>query len=253
MNNKLSQNIFIIIITVIVSFFFFIVLLLLSTRSASIPIPDNASRENNNFIELNLNNSNIYTFDKKYLDYDNYKSLFRLSKDINLCNLIFQNEIECNNTFINLLTDTLKELHFNSDSIIALEKIAQHLQWVNGFKYYSKMFPENNTIQLSVYDYWMNNIANYLTIYSQKHKSAKLNNLFSYLVNQCEENSYNVSVKVTSIDKVIYNFTHNYFGHLINASWVQSSLYLKLILVLVFLITIFCYSYSFFKLLEKLK
>ena len=85
-------------------------------------------------------------------------------------------------------------------------------------------------------------ISKNLSEYSENNVNAKFNFEYRYLTAKCNEKRYNVSVKVSPLEKVIQNILGNSWAHLFEASWNQASVLQKIIVAVLLLATCFCYG-----------
>jgi len=189
-----------------------------------------------------------------YLSSDNYKDINQINRDLEIVDSLYPAHVNVNRDIMTIaLTDSLQQMKYGDISKIDLDSVSYLMQYITGFMYYSMLSSVNQNLYASIYDYWMNFVSNYLTTYSESNKNAKFNNKFIYLVNQCEEGKYNVAIKIKSIEKVVYNLTNNYYGHLVNASWNQSSNLERLVFTLLILSTFYSYIYLILGLIKKNK
>ena len=186
---------------------------------------------------------------KNYLDSRNICAITDLKNDIKKLEIVFKNKKEVQEVFIEILTNKLYALDstkFNSND---LAYISKRLLWVEKFKPYSEIDEEYQDLYLTIYDYWMTKISNRLQICSEAREDLRYSYLFSYLTTRCNEKKYSVVVKRSKTENVIESILNNKIGHLINASWNQSSIALKIFFSVFFAITL----YSYYLLVLKVK
>jgi hypothetical protein len=180
----------------------------------------------------------------KYLKSNNFQDYNKINKDLACLDSIFNDKRFVREQFLgNILTERLHNLKFPIGQPRNLDSLNYALQWAEKFKFYAESDPqiENQTFFKVVFDYWFREISRDLTEYSHVNESNRYNFQFRYLEAKCNENKYNVSVKVSSLEKVIDNFLDKKWTHLYIESWNQSTFLQKLIIAIYLVINFFCY------------
>lgn len=189
----------------------------------------------------------------EYLRHSNPFHIRILQKDLQLLDSLYRGEkMHVRMILSNALTDSLKQVigpgfnQYQPDSLIRL------MQWVQPFRYYAAaLAPEDSLLYVSVHDYWMDFVSNRMAEYTRKESGLKFDFKFRFLQAKCSENNVSVPVKVSYIEKVIYNIIINDWVHLFQASWNQASV-LQIIFAILFLgITILSYALFFIKILNR--
>ena len=178
----------------------------------------------------------------KYLDSSNYWSIQPIKENLSCLDTLFESNISLNReTLSNAFTRKLAP-RFNSylstyqpDSLLLL------IQWAEKFKYYAEIDPDNDLFYESIYGYWMDTISNKLTRYTIEKPSRKYDFKFKYIRTRCVEQRFSPATKITSSEKAFNNFIYSKWGHLINASWNQTSVMQKIIFVFLIILTLFGY------------
>lgn len=192
----------------------------------------------------------------KYLVSANYGNVMYIQRDLSILDSFFTDNNNNQRVLSIALTDSLLKMYdgkFNNylpDSLIRLK------QWTERFKFYSEADPKNEPLYSSIHSYWMDFIANSLARYSRQNPKIKYDFKFKYLVAECAERKYATPIKVTYLEKIIYNVLGNHWSHLFEASWNQASF--TQIIVLTFILLFIIYSVvivirSILKLIKKEK
>jgi hypothetical protein len=188
-----------------------------------------------------------------YLKSDNYEDAASIQKDLHLLDLLVGDKMLVRGLISAVLTDSLYNQKKSSTEKSNLDSLNYRLQWAEKFKYYGEADPssENQLLFQSIHDYWLRKIANNLTEYSNTNEKAKFNFQYRYLTAKCNEKRYNVSVKISSLEKVIQNILGNRWAHLFEASWNQASILQKIIIAVLLIVTSICYMVTIKSLLHK--
>ena len=115
---------------------------------------------------------------------------------------------------------------YQPDSLLRL------LQWAEQFQYAALIDPKSRIFYNSVYGFWFTFIADKLTSFSNQQPSLKYDFKFKYLVTRCKEQNYTMGIKVTSWEKFVENILYSNWGHLINATWNQTTWFMKIAFLL---------------------
>jgi hypothetical protein len=180
-----------------------------------------------------------------YIKNANTSNIFFIKRDLSVLDSLYPSKSVNRHVLSIALTKILeKEIdlkfeEYKADSLIYL------LQWAERFKNYSEIDVENKLLFISIYDHWLNYIGNALTRYSNKSPGIKNDFKFRFLVAKCSEKNFNISIKVTPIEKIVYNLISNNWGHLLDASWLQASVVQKIAILFLLLLTIFSYIIMF--------
>lgn len=193
-------------------------------------------------IECIEQDSLLYKFPYQlYVSNANINNIEIVKRDLSILDTIFSTKTTNRHVISKALTEKLenkisfRHKNYNPDSLIIL------FQWVEKFKYYSEIDVENRLLFNSIHNYWVSYIGNLLTQYSNNNPNVKYDFKFRFLVAKCSEKNFNVSLKVSPIDKVIYNLLSNNWSHLIEASWLQASIIQKIVFFVFIMLTILSY------------
>jgi len=218
--------------------------------------------DNNDYVPKVLQVSQVDTFDlrpylvgipdssvsekfpyRKYIKYGNYENILIIKRDLSvLDNLYPNNQMNNQRILSNTLTDSLFKEKKALFTQYAPDTLIYQMQWAQKFKSYGELEPDYAPLFNSIYDFWMNRIANSLGNYSNDAPKIKYDFKYRFLKAKCEEQRYPVSSKVTSAEKVFYNLIKGdkaSLQHLVIASWNQATKTQVVIFILVALFTIF--------------
>jgi hypothetical protein len=109
----------------------------------------------------------------------------------------------------------------------------QVIQWVESFKDMARYDPQREMLFGPVSDYWLQKISAPVSKHSEKSMGAKFDFKYRYIKTKLMEMGYTFSVKVSSIDKFVFNLTNKHWAHLIDATWNQTSILTKLLFFIV--------------------
>ncbi len=186
-----------------------------------------------------------------YIKMNTFCNVRGLENDITELKKITKNK----STTDSLIFDVLAYKLYNRDSgkikNLDLSLLSDKFQWAEKFYFFSEIDSTNADLFLGVYDFWIGRISDILRDHSVKQPDIIYTKQFNYLVARCNEKTYSVPVKVSNTQKFLHNLLNDKWSHLISATWSQSSLFQKIIFLLVFLVTVFSYYYSLSKLLFK--
>jgi hypothetical protein len=192
-------------------------------------------------IDSSANLTSIFPYDL-YLKSQNYKSIHTMKADLAKLDSLFPGSVSKNRQVLSsTLTSELSKVTQNHFTTYQPDSLLNILKWAESFLFYSEIDPTNYILYQSIYQYWFDTIANSLHKFSYKNPSLKYDFKFEYIQARLMERGAVPDIKKTSFEKVIDNFIHNKWSHLLNASWSQSSGFQKLICLLIFLITIYGY------------
>lgn len=198
----------------------------------------------------NLIDSFPYTV---YLDSANFLSIRTIKKDLAGLGLYTQNPDLNSDVFISLLTTQLRPRYNHYFEGYKPDSLLQLLQWVEKFHGYAEIDPENDIVFRSVFNYWMDAISHQLNEYSNVDPSRVYDFKFKYLRARLMEKKFSPSFKKTKWDKAVENLIYNKWGHLVEASWNQTSLIQKLLFFFIIAITLAGYVCLFFFCLKFIK
>jgi len=248
MNNNKYKYLFLIIIVVNVILAGLIVPQLINDKQVMLPAENNNSAGKTidfKFTTVGINKDSYKTqFPYSlYLNSSNYQEVKTLQKDLVALDSLIQDKWIVREFILNVLTDSLNNRIFKVSAKANLDSLNSILQWAEKFKYYGEADPiyENQILFNSIHSYWLEKISKHLSEYSEKNENAKFNFQFRYLTAKCNEKRYNVSVKVSSVEKVIQNVLENKWAHLFEASWNQASLNQKILIFMLLFITLVSY------------
>ncbi len=191
---------------------------------------------------------------KEYLqnaDYHDYKSI---SKDLNFIDSVYGKSNFTGQQILSMaLTDSLKKRLEPLLIECNFERIDSLLHWIEGFRYYAQVNNETELLYSSIYRYWMSELSNKLSHFSENNLNERYNFKFRYLTTKLKCAKYSVATKHTLVEKFIFNLFSKNWAHLINATWNQASLILKALLFLITAITLLSYIITLKWLLKKIK
>lgn len=176
-----------------------------------------------------------------YLKSNNFQDAINLQHDIKILDSLFIDKSLVQQFIYTILTDSLYQRNYKNQVETNLDSLNTTLQWAEKFKYYGELDKENQILFQAIHTFWLSKISNILAEYSENDDSRKFNFQYRYLVAKCNEKRFNVSVKVSSVEKFIENLLENRWAHLFEASWHQSSMLQKIVIFLLFVTTIFAY------------
>ncbi|MDZ4838393.1 MAG: hypothetical protein SGJ04_00145 [Bacteroidota bacterium] len=188
---------------------------------------------------INLEKNFPYT---KYFESANYSTGKNIA--IDLATLINFNKGDAEKTgmfYSELLTNKLAEYlkprmkNFSIDSFIYLEK------WAEQFKSYSEVDQQNSIMHEIVYDYWMNSITTNLRKLDSIDQGAKFTFKYKYLRARCAQEKYLTSIGFSSTEKVMNNLTQQKWGYIIKRFFTETSIFLKIGMVLFLFLTLYGY------------
>jgi len=179
---------------------------------------------------------------QKYNDSCNFWNVQSVKNDLNCLDSKFSFDSSMNRQVLSeALTSKLEKRvvayfsGYQPDSLIVI------IQWAEKYRNYAELEPQNELFYKSIYDYWMGKVASTVTAYASEIPSRKYNFKFKYLLNRCVEQRYSPGTKVTSGEKAFNNLIYNNWGHLINASWNQTSVLQKIVFFTFFVFTLIGY------------
>lgn len=176
-----------------------------------------------------------------YLDSTNTRNIRVIKNDLALLES-FSNDVSTSQQIVSEALTTKLEprlvnyLHpYNPDSLLVL------VQWAEKFQHYAEIDPANDILHESIYNYWMDKVSNQLGKFSAEESSRKYDYKFKYLRSRCIEKRFVPAIKVTSEEKAFNNLVYGNYGHLLNASWNQTSILQKAVFVILVLLTLYGY------------
>jgi hypothetical protein len=177
-----------------------------------------------------------------YVKSNNIQNITSIKEDIKTLEALYPNkEMDIQQTLSLALTDSLKSSYGASFDKFMPDSMIRLFQWAEQFSYYGDYDPQKQLLYQSIFIYWLTYINNKLADYSEVNANLKYDFKYKFLVAKCAEKKSFVPVKVTAVEKVLYNLLGGHWSHLFNASWQQTTLLQKIFLTLVILITIFSY------------
>ena len=253
-NYKIS---FFILLAILVSIIGLIVPSVLDDQQVLLPAAKNGQL--NKFdLRSNLSGVNKESLTAKfpystYLKSNNYQDAASIQKDLKILDSLVVDKMLVRGLISTVITDSLFNQNFSTSENSNLDSLNYRLQWAEKFKYYGESDPssENQLLFQSIYDYWLSKISKNLTEYSNTNEKAKFNFQYRYLTAKCNEKRYNVSIKVSSLEKVIQNILGNKWAHLFEASWNQASLLQKIVIAILLIATSICYLITIKSFLRK--
>lgn len=188
-----------------------------------------------------------------YLNSVSFPSVEEIKSNLKCLDMFFKDSSMNRQVLSYALTDKLvartKLKTYSPDSLLKI------VQWAEKFQNYAKLDVDNNTdiLYSTIYDSWMNFVSADLMENSKKKPSLKYDFEYKYLLSRCNEKQYSIPVKVTSFEKAILMLIYSDWGHLINASWHQSTWKLKALVFAFAIITVIGFSCIISKLLKIYK
>lgn len=184
---------------------------------------------------------------REYLKSVNFQDAKSIQKDLLVLDSLVGDKMVVRGLISVALTDSLYNQSSTEAGNSNLDSLNYKLQWAEKFKFYGEAdtINENQLLFQSIYDYWLSKISKNLSEYSENNTKAKYNFQYRYLTAKCNEKRYNVSIKVSSLEKVIQNILGNNWAHLFEASWNQASLLQKIIIAILLVATLICYVITF--------
>jgi len=176
---------------------------------------------------------------RRYLDSAGRWDIKTIKHDLAVLDSVTGDPDISQRTLSNALTQVLGERekgvlkNYEPDSLLRL------IQWAEQFDYYSQFDSAGELFYQSVYQYWFDIVTNKLKEYSNETPSLRHSFKFKYLVGRCYERRFSTSVKITDFEKFVDNVLYSNWGHLINATWTQSSWSVKAGLLLVFVLIVY--------------
>lgn len=250
---KLDRNITIVTLHAI---FIIIIFLFLSKSNSDNYLPEQQIIEDNCNYDLkssyngNNNFKDVNSFPtKSFLDSGNYKNVECLINTLNSLDTLTKDESLSIQILYSVLSDSLLKrdssifAHYNLDNLI------RQMQWVEKLQCYAELDSKHRAFLNPIYEFWMQNISDKLQSYSKDTTSIRYAFKYKFLVAKCNERKFNVGVKETSSEKVIGNLVRSDWGHLLDASWNQSTKLMKFIFIffiLIFFYGIYCITQKHF-------
>ena len=219
-------------------------------RDKQVMLPAEINNLDKNLIDLKFNSNQVTKDSLKiifpyssYFKSNNYQEAKSIQKDLIFLDSIIKDKYFVRKFMSKVLTDSLNNQIYKINVNSNLDTLNLILQWTEKFKNYgeSDPSPENQILFKTINSYWSKKISKTLGQYSEINVNAKYNFHFRYLTAKCNEKRFNVSVKVTSIDKLIQNVLENRWAHLFEATWNQSTVFQKIIIFIFFAITTVSY------------
>lgn len=124
---------------------------------------------------------------------------------------------------------------YHPDTLIYL------IQWAERFRSYAMIEPDNEIFYNSVYDDWLKRISNLLPAYSTGNSTIRYSYKYKYIFSRCTELKFAPTIEVTKMEKVMDNIVQRKWAHLIESSWNQTSVVFKILVLLIFIITLYGY------------
>jgi hypothetical protein len=129
----------------------------------------------------------------EYLKTGNYAHPVLLKKDLFILDSLYPADPMSNQALLSAaLTDSLYERKKHLFSGYQPDSLIQLMQWVEPYTHFAVFDKNAELLYLSVYDYWINKISNYLTQYSQQNSKVKYDYKFSYIFSRFAEKKYHI-------------------------------------------------------------
>lgn len=125
------------------------------------------------------------------------------------------------------------------------------LEWADQFKFWSKISSEHQFLFEAISSYWYNEIALLLSQESEADPKVRNSYKFRFLSERCNQNNYHVNIPETKIEKVQKNFLRGNWNHLISATWNDTSIGQKVLLLLLGLLTFLAYLNLFLNFIKR--
>jgi hypothetical protein len=190
----------------------------------------------------------------EYLKTGNYDHPTMIQKDLHIMDSLYPTDLMSNQALLSMaLTDSLYERKKHIFSGYQPDSLIQLIQWAEPYTHFSVFDKNAELLYMSVHDYWINKINNYISKYSQENSKVKYDFKFIYIFSRCAEKKMHIAPKVTYLEKVIDNIVRSQWGHLFEASWLASSFLQKVIFALFAICTLFAYFLFMLFIINKLK
>jgi hypothetical protein len=184
---------------------------------------------------------------REFLDSANIRDANTVGGYLKVLDSIFPN-LEQNRELLSfVLTWKLLDYHYNRP-IDHLDSLLGIILWVQQFHYAQTSARDDYFFFESLSDFWTNQVAENLSRISEKSPALRYSFEYRYLVQRCAELDYYIPIHVLNYEKFAGNLVTSNWGHLANASYVQSSLWQKSAFVLFMLV----FLYGFYVLIYKL-
>lgn len=190
---------------------------------------------------------------KDYLDSTNIDDVLIIKKDLAVLDSFTKSPSTNRQMLSDVLTNKLNELtaaryqQYNADTLLQL------VQWAEDFKGYANLDPDNDIFYESICSYWLSFVTNKLAEFSKLNRQIKYSFKYKYLVARCHEYKFTTPVKVSKTEKVAENFTNGKWAHLTDAAWNQTTVWQKLIFLIILIITGYGYLLIIHKIIKKWK
>ena len=162
-----------------------------------------------------------------YLDSAHFTRALYIRNDLLRLDSLTHDESFNRKTLSAVLTNELTSRTREQYKVYQPDSLLRLLQWAEQFQYYAAMDPHSRIFYKSVYSYWLNFIADKLITASVEQPSLKYDFKFKYLMTRCREQQYTMGVKVTSLEKFLENIIYSKWGHLLSATWNQTTWLMK--------------------------
>lgn len=188
-----------------------------------------------------------------YLDSANLYDIKTMRNDLGVLDSFTKDESASRMLFSEILTNRLKTKMASSLNRYNPDSLLRIIQWAEDFLVYARMERENRIFYESVAMFWLGMVSNKLADFSKTERSVKHSFKYKYLVARCHELKFTTPVKVSKTEKVAENLLAGKWGHLVNASWNQTSSFQKMVFLLLVLATFYGYYLIMLKLINKWK
>jgi len=179
-----------------------------------------------------------FVFDySKYLDSADIKSVSSIKNQLAAMDSITTDKNFNRRTLSIAITRELLHRMTNNNATYQPDSLLAIIQWAEQFEYFAAFDPANHLFYRSIFGFWLDYVAEKLSGFSEHQPALRHNFKFRYLVTRCKEKNYTISIKVTSSEKFIDNLLYSNWGHLVHATWNESTWALKLGFLAVFALT----------------
>lgn len=183
----------------------------------------------------------------KYFLTRNIHDYASLSSDLSTLDSLYpNNSLQIRTEVFSVLTDSFKVHLSNTLDTFNYTQLLNLQNFQIRYYYYEQVAvdPNEKLMLNSISLFWGGFIANKLAEYSRMNQNLKSGFQYRFLESRSNQYGFGVNRKVTSLEKVVTNILSSKWGHLVNSSWNQASLFQKVFFLLLFILTILSYSWS---------
>jgi hypothetical protein len=218
-----------------------------------------ANRKINNLDRIvSLNNDSLTNLNNLHAQLNNrlfFTSPLILKNFLDSQDKITNNPSENEQFLMNYISNLYpNEVIFGKDpSNVDYDTLQYFVEFSNLYWSAADLLPERKVLFRTIASSFTNKIAKSLIYFENKNKSIMYNNKFRFMSDYCNLKSVTVNIKLDSYSKFFLHFSNQRWAHILNATWDQSSLTLKLLISLILMISAVSYVIMVKHLILKVK